>query len=615
MAILNFNLTRWFRLFMGLALLCAFAVTTAWARDPVPGNPGIVPVPTKIEIDALAMLFQVGDQLSGYVTNKDLDAIHNEDVTLGVAVNELLARADANVPHAAAFKTNLVTFSQRVGDLHLWGDLKNQKKSEVALTNVLVALDEVKSGFPAEAAADARKRADTFTCAMHQDIVGTRTNFCPKCGTPLDQVVRILSFNSVTAVAPPPVRATVRTTTPLTVGQPATVFLQLEKTTGEPVAPADLVESHTKKLHLLIVDKSLTDYHHEHPQPTKVPGEYTFTFSPQRPGPYRMWADIRPYPLGLQQYATADIPATTEGAPFTEREVILKAAVDGLNYELILATNHIRVGRSTAAKLRVTHPDGSGVAQLEPFMAAFAHLVGFSEDYETVLHMHPKGMPVLDLNARGGPELEFQIYALKPGFVRLFAQVQLDGKSHFAPFGIQVEPATAAPTNVQRRLIPFSLTEQSGRTVTHENFLGKIVALNIMFTGCSDSSGEVVKRMEDLQRRTADMPDVLLVSLTVDPKTDTPAVLSEFAKSHNADTNRWLFLTGDKADIRKLVETSFFPRTEEEQRAFPTAFNGIDSISILDRRGRVEQSFDGLDPGVVDEVVPAIQKLNRRYGR
>ena len=63
------------------------------------------------------------------------------------------------------------------------------------------------------------------------------------------------------------------------------------------------------------------------------------------------------------------------------------------------------------------------------------------------------------------------------------------------------------------------------------------------------------------------------------------------------------------------VETSFFPRTEEEQRAFPTTFNGIDSISVLDQRGRVVQSFDGLDPGVVDAVMPVVQKIQRRYGR
>jgi hypothetical protein len=114
--------------------------------------------------------------------------------------------------------------------------------------------------------------------------------------------------------------------------------------------------------------------------------------------------------------------------------------VDGLNYELILAQKTIQVGRPASARLRITTADGKGFTQLEPLMATFAHLVGFNQDYKNVMHIHPKGAPVLDPAARGGPELEFQIYALQPGFVRLFAQVQIEGRSRFAPFGLQIAP-------------------------------------------------------------------------------------------------------------------------------------------------------------------------------
>src|SRR5882672_7002048 len=120
MAIFELRLARLRRLFAGLVFSCTFLGGMALARDPVPGNAAANLAPTKMQIDALAMLFQVADQLSGYVTNKDLDAIHNEDVILGVAVNELMARADASIPNAGTFKTNLTHFSERVGDLHLW---------------------------------------------------------------------------------------------------------------------------------------------------------------------------------------------------------------------------------------------------------------------------------------------------------------------------------------------------------------------------------------------------------------------------------------------------------------------------------------------------------------
>ena len=66
------------------------------------------------------------------------------------------------------------------------------------------------------------------------------------------------------------------------------------------------------------------------------------------------------------------------------------------------------------------------------------HLLLFNG--RSVLQMKREGRAGFDRAARGGPELEFQIYALRPGFVRLFAQVQIGGVQKFAPFGIEIVP-------------------------------------------------------------------------------------------------------------------------------------------------------------------------------
>ncbi len=388
------------------------------------------------------MLSQVVVQLEHYVRSKDLSAIHNEDVILGAAATELLAQADIIAPKRGGdFKTDLTAFCSRVSALHLVADLNQQAQSETELGKVLESFARVKAHFSKEAIAEAQVYLDTFTCPMHRDVVGKRTEFCPKCGMPLDQMFRVLPSNSGFPLpGQQAVRASVSTATPLNLGQPVAALLRLQKPNGDPVLFSDLIETHTKKIHLFIIDSSLTDYHHEHPVPTQNPGEYSFGFTPSKPGGYRVWADLRPYPLGLQEYAMTDIPATTTGEPLTNRAINFRATVDGLNYELILAQKTIQVGRPALARLRITTADGKGFTQLEPIMAAFAHLVGFNQDYKTVMHIHPKGPPVLDPAARGGPELEFQIYALRPGFVRLFAQVQIDGRSRFAPFGFQVVP-------------------------------------------------------------------------------------------------------------------------------------------------------------------------------
>src|SRR5215471_4119142 len=147
---------------------------------------------------------------------------------------------------------------------------------------------------------------------------------------PLDQLRRILPKSGFPEPGQQTVRASISTMGPLTVGKPVAAFLHLERSNGDPVSPADLIETHTKKIHLFIIDSSLTDYHHEHPVATRNPGEYSFSFIPTKPGGYRVWADLRPYPLGLQEYAVTDIPAATTSEPLTNRIVNFKATVDGL---------------------------------------------------------------------------------------------------------------------------------------------------------------------------------------------------------------------------------------------------------------------------------------------
>ena len=122
---------------------------------------------------------------------------------------------------------------------------------------------------------------------------------------------------------------------------------------------------------------------------------------------------------------------------------------------------------------------------------------------------------------------------------------------------------SSSPPDHPRHLIEFNLTDRSGRSVTQADLAGRFLVVNFVFTSCSLSCRAVNDRMEEIQRLVADAADVRLVSLTVDPRTDTPPVLAKFANSFHADSHRWLFLTGDKAELYHLLETSFIPKSPE----------------------------------------------------
>lgn len=221
-------------------------------------------------------------------------------------------------------------------------------------------------------------------------------------------------------------------------GRAAHVIARLSSTkNAAPVTPDDLQEAHTKKLHLLIIDSSLSDYHHIHPVAGKNPGEYIFDFKPLKKGPYHVWADITPRATNRQEYARADLIASGDKSPAivdkTPRNI---AQIKDYTFTLRLDGPPV-AGQAVMGSIRIAKA-GKPFTQLEPVMGAFAHVVGFSEDGRSVLHIHPMGAEPETDAARGGPVLRFHIEPETPGFIKLFAQVRIEGQDLFAPFGLYV---------------------------------------------------------------------------------------------------------------------------------------------------------------------------------
>jgi cytochrome oxidase Cu insertion factor (SCO1/SenC/PrrC family) len=116
---------------------------------------------------------------------------------------------------------------------------------------------------------------------------------------------------------------------------------------------------------------------------------------------------------------------------------------------------------------------------------------------------------------------------------------------------------TAPRLPVYGALPDFALVERSGRPVRRSDLKGKIWVASFIFTNCADECPLMTAEMARLQAEVAAVEDMRLVSITVDPERDTPAVLSQYAERFTADPERWLFLTGDKEAIYRLAKEGF----------------------------------------------------------
>ena len=173
------------------------------------------------------------------------------------------------------------------------------------------------------------------------------------------------------------------------------------------------------------------------------------------------------------------------------------------------------------------------------------------------------------------------------------------------------QPRGFLPDKV-RTLVEFTLTDETGRAVTRKELERKIVVVSFLFTSCSLTCPEVSKRMAEIQQFTANADDVRLLSLTVDPRTDTPAVLAKWGARFGADTNRWRFLTGEKPMLYGLIGTSFLAQDSSDPfNSMPGNFTGTERIAVVDAHGRTRIYFDGLRNDTPAAVVAEIAQLRR----
>lgn len=142
----------------------------------------------------------------------------------------------------------------------------------------------------------------------------------------------------------------------------------------------------------------------------------------------------------------------------------------------------------------------------------------------------------------------------------------------------------------------FRLTERSGRPVTRHDLLGKVWVAAFVFTRCAGPCPQVSGTMARLQSELAAQPDVVLVSITVDPEHDTPLVLEAYAARYGADPDRWLFLTGSEKEVYDLIRGSFLMGVEQTRGEARTPGNEVihsTKLAVVDRKGQLRGLYDG----------------------
>jgi protein SCO1/2 len=164
----------------------------------------------------------------------------------------------------------------------------------------------------------------------------------------------------------------------------------------------------------------------------------------------------------------------------------------------------------------------------------------------------------------------------------------------------------------------FNLTNQNGHAVSLADLSGRVWVADIIFTRCGGPCPRMTRQMKELQDALPPNSRAELVTLTTDADFDKPSVLNTYASRHGADTNRWMFLTGDKKEIANLAIDSLkltaIEKKPEERTSPEDLFVHSTIFVVVDAHGRLRGVFetdgDGIDPHKVKaDILAAVKRL------
>ena len=128
---------------------------------------------------------------------------------------------------------------------------------------------------------------------------------------------------------------------------------------------------------------------------------------------------------------------------------------------------------------------------------------------------------------------------------------------------------------------------------TRKELLGRVWIADFIFTSCGGPCPLLSDRLSRLRERLP--PEVGLLSVTVDPETDTPERLREYARSFGAEPGRWVFLRGTTEETYRLLFAGFRQPMSTDPTAPPeNRVRHSTRFVLIDRDAAVRGFYDGL---------------------
>jgi len=215
------------------------------------------------------------------------------------------------------------------------------------------------------------------------------------------------------------------------------------------------------------------------------------------------------------------------------------------------------------------------------------------------------GDPALFETLRAGQKISFTLLKTSRAYeivdVRVLGTVEIGDE--WARLGEALVRTTEAPG--------FDLIDQHGKAVSSADLRGRILLIDFIFTQCPGPCPMETARQVKVQRAVpAALRDrIQFVSISLDPRNDTPEAMRDYAAGHGASFDNWSFLGGDEATVDAVVRAHYVGKTRDAEGLI----EHLNVVFLVDPHGRILKRYMGMADeaeSIAADLVAAVESAS-----
>ena len=142
-----------------------------------------------------------------------------------------------------------------------------------------------------------------------------------------------------------------------------------------------------------------------------------------------------------------------------------------------------------------------------------------------------------------------------------------------------------------KKVPAFSFINQDGKTITQDDYIGKVYIVEFFFTTCPTICPRMNRNLVEIQETYKMDKDFGVASFSITPELDTPEILKAYAEKYGITNPNWNLMTGNETEIYKLANVGFnifVGKVEDDE----IGFEHSGDFALIDKNGFIRSRLD-----------------------